>query len=1032
MQSKLFDRKSVALTGLLLILLALAACADRSDREVPDGYEYETAHPALRLALNSHPEMLARAGSIPPAGRDIEVYNWLRTALSDASTRAAAAETLLTRWSNDPTNFLWIETAWIRASYLADRWAECSELFARAVEFGPVFEDFVYARMNWGRAEDAPDAFRRALAESDSLDGLQGLWLKMRVARMDADAGNLDQAITDLATQVEIAWDVGGSPAAFLIWHETANLLRRGDRLTEALLASRSALECATETENPILVLRERVFLGGIHEEAREYLAARDTFEACLREARELGQMRYERDTLGRLAVVAGKQGDILREHGLDRQAADLSLVSGDTLIAIQSLIAAATAARRTDQIELSFLELAEAESLDQQWGVRDLSTQIQQDRAMLLNQIGRYAEAESIRTMLVRDYDPIADRFREFELQISLIRQGLETGRPHLYYQALERARELNPAALQRTPEFDPPMEFDVAAARVAAREGDLRLAEKHLELAEQRRELLGAAEWWQVVRTRAHLADLAGDPVSAIEHYAECLRIAQEYSLADLIKRSRVFYGLCLLDAGRFVEAEQAALQNRDAPQKWTRLNAWLLTGMALAGQERHREALLAFEGARSQVEGLVPDEYRWRLIYERSRSNAALGDRQTAFAGYQSVYENLPREIHLVADEAVRAYNQNLRAEVAEAMIGMLADDAGLVRENAAELTSEVAAWGRGLAHVPWVADRPEIRYFLGRENAYAWWSEDGELSWRKLASAERINSLARATYADLSYPGREVDHSTIQDLAQCLLGPVADLPTHKTLTIVPDGYLFNLPWAALPVADDMTLVERGPLVIRPPFDRGTRGRRDSPNVNRLLAIGFDGIESETETGPVLREAEAEARRIAELWSPAPVDLLTGTEAGKIDLLHRDLSGYRALHLATHTTVSSGRDGLSAIRMAGQAGAEPWTLAQVGSLDLAAELVYLSSCEGARQGAAGTSSFAGAFLAAGAGSVLASTRLVEDAAGRELAERFYRHWLEGTSRAAALRAAQLEMQSEIPEFAHPFYWSFFQLYE
>ena len=53
-----------------------------------------------------------------------------------------------------------------------------------------------------------------------------------------------------------------------------------------------------------------------------------------------------------------------------------------------------------------------------------------------------------------------------------------------------------------------------------------------------------------------------------------------------------------------------------------------------------------------------------------------------------------------------------------------------------------------------------------------------------------------------------------------------------------------------------------------------------------------------------------------------------------------------------------------------------------------------------------------------------------LVDDEAGRAVAEAFYRHWLGGEEPAAALRAALLETKEVDPRWAHPFYWAFYQV--
>ena len=59
-----------------------------------------------------------------------------------------------------------------------------------------------------------------------------------------------------------------------------------------------------------------------------------------------------------------------------------------------------------------------------------------------------------------------------------------------------------------------------------------------------------------------------------------------------------------------------------------------------------------------------------------------------------------------------------------------------------------------------------------------------------------------------------------------------------------------------------------------------------------------------------------------------------------------------------------------------------------------------------------------------------MLASPIRVDDEAGAALAESFYRHWLQGTEKAEALRAAQLDLRLNHPRWSHPYYWAFYRL--
>lgn len=79
------------------------------------------------------------------------------------------------------------------------------------------------------------------------------------------------------------------------------------------------------------------------------------------------------------------------------------------------------------------------------------------------------------------------------------------------------------------------------------------------------------------------------------------------------------------------------------------------------------------------------------------------------------------------------------------------------------------------------------------------------------------------------------------------------------------------------------------------------------------------------------------------------------------------------------------------------------------------------------GAREGVAG---LARAFLAAGAGAVVASLWDVYDEPSRKLMETFHRHFRDGVPPAEALRRAQVALlHSDDPRFRNPSAWAGFE---
>ena len=334
-------------------------------------------------------------------------------------------------------------------------------------------------------------------------------------------------------------------------------------------------------------------------------------------------------------------------------------------------------------------------------------------------------------------------------------------------------------------------------------------------------------------------------------------------------------------------------------------------------------------------------------------------------------------------------------------------------------------------------------------MGREEAFVWsGSGSGEWRWRALPAAPELARLVLAVTVDTGYPGRPVDQEALRALGEALL---QDLPGDpgRTLGLVPHGELHTVPWAALPVpagsgsggGPGECLLERGPLAmitgvsgaeeLRPGQEpEGEARQYDAPVGGRLLVLASDRAGEDEE--PLLRHAEAEARAVARLWPPDRVTLRLGPQGDLRQLLAGGLAGWRAIHISSHTSVYEGVDGSSAIHLAGTNGV--LTLPELAAARVGADLVFLSSCEGGRRHQAagqGVTSFAQAFQQAGARSVIASLVLVEDEAAVQVARAFYRGWQGGMERAAALRAALLELREKDPRWSHPFYWGYYQLY-
>jgi CHAT domain-containing protein len=269
--------------------------------------------------------------------------------------------------------------------------------------------------------------------------------------------------------------------------------------------------------------------------------------------------------------------------------------------------------------------------------------------------------------------------------------------------------------------------------------------------------------------------------------------------------------------------------------------------------------------------------------------------------------------------------------------------------------------------------------------------------------------------------------------------------------RHLVVVADGPLHLLPWAVLPdpAHPGQPLVAGHALshVASATVLRELRGRPAS-GATELLAFGDPlGTDLTGEAAASLPQAlrsaplgpltgsRAEATAVAALFA-AGGSVHLGADATEARLL-ATAPAARRVHLACHAVVDPAMPLESGLLLSPPAadGAvegdngvlQAWEIYQ--RLRLEADLITLSACDtalGREVAGEGVLGLTRAFHYAGARTVVSSLWKVADRSTSELMLAFYRHLLAGSSKAEALRRAQLEMAAR-----HPFYWAAFQVY-
>ncbi|MEJ2721351.1 MAG: CHAT domain-containing protein, partial [bacterium] len=287
---------------------------------------------------------------------------------------------------------------------------------------------------------------------------------------------------------------------------------------------------------------------------------------------------------------------------------------------------------------------------------------------------------------------------------------------------------------------------------------------------------------------------------------------------------------------------------------------------------------------------------------------------------------------------------------------------------------------------------------------------------------------LRTAARGLYASLIAPGE------------------ARIAKSKSLIIVPDGVLFSLPFEVLLTGEpdenaawsDQPFLARSYMTSYSPsasvFAKLRQLKKRKYDLE-LLAIGdpdFAADSSSTRLEPL----PYTRTEIEDITSYADVEknrIYLGERATET-ALKRELNETtpRLVHLATHGLVDpSDPVGSSVAFTPGTATGDDGFLhtLEIVSMPFDVGLVVLSACESGRgriQRGEGVVGLSRAFLAAGAGGVVASLWAVSDVSTAALMDVFYANML-GKKRPAAeaLHAARLAM-IEDPQYSHPFYWS------
>ncbi|MFH1842656.1 MAG: CHAT domain-containing tetratricopeptide repeat protein [bacterium] len=1071
MTTMLLLRKSAAiLFGLLagLLLAQLWGCEREPGRDPVYSIDLEGVPLSedLRDAVAAGRERLSAAAVENQFAHDLALYNALVERIHRPAERQQAGDELYSRWFDEPTHFLWIDAA-RQYEYLLRRKATRDSMFAEPelADSTSAIGSFVLGKRYY-RYGSRGEHYRRAELGMATLDSFQQVWLAIKLAQVDSDQdGDTLHAVRRHLVWLPQAYATAGCGLAAFMWDKIAEYLLREDRLDDALHAAVLAVDMARAGGSPYRECQRMITVASVLEARREYGAARSKLEDCLRIATEADYPWIFAKSANLAAAMCGALGDAEGALALDRRNLAHGIAAADSLNTPRNLVNISYDFRQLGQLDSARVYLDRArvwvDAFDDSRNRRGLLF----SEAPYYCQIGAYAVAESLLSLATGEMSGPSLAGEEAQVLLEMIRSGLEMGQPDMAYRAIVRLRELRGVLHDTLPDQNLLAEFEIATADFLARQGEFRMSRQALDRAHSAVLARGGEGMeWEYQRASGELALLRGDLSSAQEAFAEALSLAEAASNPDQAAVARFHLGHILLEEAKYAEARNLFLGPEEAAEFGgrfrTRLSSRLFLGIAFSREGRHEEALARFRQAAALITRYSPPDVVARLRIEQGRAMAALDQPRLAEQTLLDALELLRREGDQEQIAELRAFSGDAYRDVTEILLGLYVDYPSLLAHTDPGrhtlLLAEGNRWGArtggssGKSHEAVLSDLVSndhsvlLAFFVGTTRSFMWVGFAETVRIYPLAGRPELLQLVAPVLLDMSRPDRPVTPELAGEIGRVLLGEVAKVwPADGLLRIVPDDVLFAMPWCGLTMespdgGDPVSVVDHGCVVEAPSlatFRAATAAGRPAGQ-QRLLTVGFDsaGGVSEDSTEPRdLRHAEAEARQVAAQWPNGNAVVRVGPEASWSRIAELSLDQFGIIHIASHAMVRQGLPSQASLRLAGAQESVPLTIPAVAALELRTDLIYLSCCEAARQlsrGGSGLMSFARAFLDAGTRSVIASTIRVDDEASAVLADRFYFHWLQGQSKAEALRAAQLDVRSANPRWQHPYFWAFYRL--
>lgn len=325
---------------------------------------------------------------------------------------------------------------------------------------------------------------------------------------------------------------------------------------------------------------------------------------------------------------------------------------------------------------------------------------------------------------------------------------------------------------------------------------------------------------------------------------------------------------------------------------------------------------------------------------------------------------------------------------------------------------------------------------LSYWLAPERSFVWIIKPDRIDMKQLPNSATIEPVVRAYRKMIEEDSRDPLEAPIpqaQSLSEMLLGPVIrEIPAGKRVVVVPDGALhaLNLETLQVPGADRYW-IQDAEISVAPTLSMLPKSGIGRDRKNTLLLVGAPLAVDKA--FPELPGAKSELEAIRTHFPEAGVSVRIGQDATPKNFFAAMPKDFKMIHFAAHAEANPQSPLESAVILSRDGDRFKLYAHEIADTPLSADLVTLSACHsaGARAyGGEGLVGFAWAFLQSGARSVIAGLWDVSDSSSSLLMDLLYQKLAAGTSPAAALREAKLEILKS-RSYRKPFYWGPFQIF-